>query len=106
MVDLVMRASDDHACAPTTTTRCFHPSRPWHWCFISVLFNNITLTVYVAGGAERLVVDAAIGLQDLGHSVDIYTSHHDPGHCFEETRDGSSWSFSRYCSVFDEIYAR
>ncbi|KIK03979.1 glycosyltransferase family 4 protein [Laccaria amethystina LaAM-08-1] len=40
------------------------------------------------GGAERLVVDAAIGLQDLGHSVDIYTSHHDPGHCFEETRDG------------------
>ncbi|KAL1679012.1 glycosyltransferase family 4 protein [Schizophyllum commune] len=41
------------------------------------------------GGAERLVVDAALGLQKLGHSVDIYTSHHDPGHCFEETRDGT-----------------
>ncbi|KAK0191542.1 glycosyltransferase family 4 protein [Armillaria mellea] len=41
------------------------------------------------GGAERLVVDAALGLQGLGHSVDIYTSHHDPGHCFEETKDGS-----------------
>ncbi|KAF9050772.1 mannosyltransferase [Hymenopellis radicata] len=41
------------------------------------------------GGAERLVVDAALGLQKLGHSVDIYTSHHDPSHCFEETRDGS-----------------
>lgn len=41
-----------------------------------------------AGGAERLVVDAALGLQKLGHSVDIYTSHHDPKHCFEETRDG------------------
>ncbi|KAF8921570.1 mannosyltransferase [Mucidula mucida] len=41
------------------------------------------------GGAERLVVDAALGLQKLGHSVDIYTSHHDPSHCFEETRDGT-----------------
>ncbi|TCD63974.1 Alpha-1,3-mannosyltransferase-like protein [Steccherinum ochraceum] len=41
------------------------------------------------GGAERLVVDAALGLQKLGHSVDIYTSHHDPKHCFDETRDGT-----------------
>ncbi|KAJ3927417.1 MAG: alpha-1,3-mannosyltransferase ALG2 [Lentinula lateritia] len=40
------------------------------------------------GGAERLVVDAALGLQDFGHEVDIYTSHHDPNHCFEETKDG------------------
>ncbi|KAG9051139.1 Alpha-1,3-mannosyltransferase-like protein [Tulasnella sp. UAMH 9824] len=41
------------------------------------------------GGAERLVVDAALGLQKLGHSVEIITSHHDPGHSFEETNDGS-----------------
>ncbi|KAF9134435.1 Alpha-1,3-mannosyltransferase-like protein [Mortierella sp. 14UC] len=41
------------------------------------------------GGAERLVVDAAVGLQDLGHKVTMYTSHHDPSHCFEETRDGT-----------------
>ncbi|KAH0584545.1 hypothetical protein H2248_010077 [Termitomyces sp. 'cryptogamus'] len=41
------------------------------------------------GGAERLVVDAALGLQERGHSVDIYTSHHDPNHCFEETKDGT-----------------
>ena len=41
------------------------------------------------GGAERLVVDAAVGLQRLGHDVNLYTSYHDPGHCFEETRDGS-----------------
>ncbi|KAJ3110489.1 Alpha-1,3-mannosyltransferase-like protein [Phlyctochytrium bullatum] len=41
------------------------------------------------GGAERLVVDAAVGLQKLGHKVTIYTSHHDPKHCFEETRDGT-----------------
>jgi alpha-1,3/alpha-1,6-mannosyltransferase len=42
------------------------------------------------GGAERLVVDAAVGLQKLGHTVEIYTSHHDPAHCFDETRDGRS----------------
>ncbi|EJD54153.1 UDP-Glycosyltransferase/glycogen phosphorylase [Auricularia subglabra TFB-10046 SS5] len=41
------------------------------------------------GGAERLVVDVAVGLQKLGHSVDIYTSYHDPKHSFEETRDGT-----------------
>ncbi|CAB4406746.1 unnamed protein product [Rhizophagus irregularis] len=39
------------------------------------------------GGAERLVVDAAVGLQTKGHQVVIYTSHHDPTHCFEETRN-------------------
>jgi hypothetical protein len=38
------------------------------------------------------VVDAALGLQKLGHSVDIYTSHHDPKHCFEETRDGERFA--------------
>ncbi|KAF8968235.1 mannosyltransferase [Flammula alnicola] len=41
------------------------------------------------GGAERLVVDAALGLQELGHSVNLYTSYHDPSHCFEETKDGT-----------------
>ncbi|KAJ1928166.1 Alpha-1,3-mannosyltransferase-like protein [Tieghemiomyces parasiticus] len=41
------------------------------------------------GGAERLVVDAAVGLQDQGHEVTVYTSHHDPGHCFQETNDGT-----------------
>ncbi|KAI7906438.1 alpha-1,3/1,6-mannosyltransferase ALG2, partial [Cokeromyces recurvatus] len=41
------------------------------------------------GGAERLVVDAAVGIQSKGHKVVMYTSHHDPNHCFEETRDGT-----------------
>lgn len=36
------------------------------------------------GGAERLVVDAAVGLQDLNNEVTIYTSHCDRKHCFEE----------------------
>ncbi|WYZ37117.1 hypothetical protein EsH8_II_000623 [Colletotrichum jinshuiense] len=41
------------------------------------------------GGAERLVVDAAVGLQNRGHKVVIFTSHCDPKHCFEEARDGT-----------------
>jgi len=36
------------------------------------------------GGAERLVVDAAIALKNKGHEVSIITAHHDPNHCFEE----------------------
>jgi alpha-1,3/alpha-1,6-mannosyltransferase len=40
------------------------------------------------GGAERLVIDAAVGLQNLGYKVTIFTSHCDPSHCFEEARDG------------------
>ncbi|KAL9101123.1 MAG: hypothetical protein Q9163_003584 [Psora crenata] len=39
------------------------------------------------GGAERLVVDAALGLQDLGHKVIIFTSHCDKTHCFDEVRN-------------------
>ena len=41
------------------------------------------------GGAERLVVDAAIGLQNLGHKVTIFTSYRDLNHCFDEARDGT-----------------
>ncbi|KAK4937263.1 Alpha-1,3-mannosyltransferase-like protein [Elasticomyces elasticus] len=39
------------------------------------------------GGAERLIVDAAVGLQELGHKVTIYTSHCDRSHCFDEVKD-------------------
>jgi alpha-1,3/alpha-1,6-mannosyltransferase len=41
------------------------------------------------GGAERLVVDAALHLQAAGHRVTIFTAHHDHTHCFEPTRDGT-----------------
>lgn len=41
------------------------------------------------GGAERLVVDAALALKRSGHDVTIFTSHHDRKHCFDETRDGT-----------------
>ncbi len=40
------------------------------------------------GGAERLIIDAAVGLQRRGHNVTIFTSHCDKRHCFDEARDG------------------
>lgn len=40
------------------------------------------------GGAERLVVDAACGLQELDNSVVAYTLHCDRSHCFDEIVDG------------------
>jgi hypothetical protein len=40
------------------------------------------------GGAERLIIDAAVGLKNRGHKVVIFTSHCDPKHCFDEARDG------------------
>uniref|UniRef100_A0AAQ6IS31 Alpha-1,3/1,6-mannosyltransferase ALG2 n=2 Tax=Anabas testudineus TaxID=64144 RepID=A0AAQ6IS31_ANATE len=39
------------------------------------------------GGAERLVVDAAVALKSRGCSVQIWTAHYDPTHCFSETQD-------------------
>lgn len=50
------------------------------------------------GGAERLVIDAAVGLQNRGYKVVIFTSHCDPQHCFDEARDGLSAHFSIYCA--------
>eukprot|EP00760_Papus_ankaliazontas_P033445 PhM_4_TR6335/c0_g1_i1/m.10/K03843/ALG2; alpha-1,3/alpha-1,6-mannosyltransferase len=38
------------------------------------------------GGAERLVVDAALGLQAAGYTVHMVTTYHDPNRCFPETR--------------------
>ncbi|CAL9091266.1 unnamed protein product [Musa textilis] len=40
------------------------------------------------GGAERLIVDAAVQLASHGHSVHLFTSHHDKNRCFEETVAG------------------
>ncbi|CAI5464411.1 unnamed protein product [Closterium sp. Yama58-4] len=41
------------------------------------------------GGAERLIVDAAAELASRGHSVRVFTAHHDPHRCFPETIDGT-----------------
>lgn len=40
------------------------------------------------GGAERLVIEAAVGLQNRGHKVTVFTSYRDLNHCFDEARDG------------------
>lgn len=37
------------------------------------------------GGAERLVVDAAVALKNKGHDVKVVTNHYDKSHCFKET---------------------
>ncbi|KPV75705.1 glycosyltransferase family 4 protein [Rhodotorula graminis WP1] len=57
------------------------------------------------GGAERLIVDAAVALQKRGHEVTVFTSYHEPGkegRSFDETRDGTlqvhvlgNWLFPR-----------
>jgi len=41
------------------------------------------------GGAERLIVDAALELQQRGARVTVFTARHDPDSCFEETRTGA-----------------
>lgn len=41
------------------------------------------------GGAEKAMIDAALALKKRGHNVDFVTSHHDPTHCFSETKDGT-----------------
>ncbi|KAM6170044.1 alpha-1,3/1,6-mannosyltransferase ALG2 [Rhynchocyon petersi] len=50
----------------------------------SVLFLHPDLGV---GGAERLVLDAALALRARGCDVQIWTAHYDPGHCFAESRE-------------------
>ncbi|XP_006010934.1 alpha-1,3/1,6-mannosyltransferase ALG2 [Latimeria chalumnae] len=51
---------------------------------VNVVFLHPDLGI---GGAERLVVDAALALQAKGCNVEIWTSHYDPNHCFSETKD-------------------
>nr|GME16062.1 alpha-1,3/1,6-mannosyltransferase ALG2 [Ipomoea batatas] len=41
------------------------------------------------GGAERLIVDAAVELASYGHNVHVFTAHHDKNRCFEETLSGT-----------------
>jgi len=40
------------------------------------------------GGAERLVIDAALALQNKGHKVTLFCAHVDRHRCFEEIRQG------------------
>ncbi|KAI0994188.1 Alpha-1,3/1,6-mannosyltransferase [Podosphaera aphanis] len=71
------------------------------------------------GGAERLIIDTAVGLQKRGHKVVIFTSRCDAHHCFDEARNGTldvrvrgntivpSSIFSRFtimCSVLRQLH--
>lgn len=61
------------------------------------------------GGAERLIVDAALALKAKNHEISIFTSHHDKNHCFSETKDGSLKTIvvgdSLPRSIFGRFYA-
>ncbi|CAO1409429.1 unnamed protein product [Diamesa serratosioi] len=83
---------------------------------VRVLFIHPDLGI---GGAERLVVDSALALQNRGHKVTFLTNHHDHTHCFEETIDGTlqiqrigDWiprsifgKFYAFCAYFRMVYA-
>ncbi|KAH8302679.1 hypothetical protein KR044_009391 [Drosophila immigrans] len=83
---------------------------------VRVLFLHPDLGI---GGAERLVVDAALALKERGHDVSFLTNHHDSSHCFKETADGSfpvkvvgDWlprqlfgRFYAFCAYIRMIYA-
>ncbi|CAM9218678.1 unnamed protein product [Ectocarpus sp. 12 AP-2014] len=49
---------------------------------MKVVFVHLDLGI---GGAEMLVVNAAVAACRAGHDVVIYTSHHDGSRCFKET---------------------
>lgn len=53
---------------------------------LSVAFIHPDLGI---GGAERVVVDAAVCLKSAGHTVRIFTGHHDRNYCFDATRNGT-----------------
>ncbi|KAK2815113.1 hypothetical protein Q7C36_023379 [Tachysurus vachellii] len=64
------------------------------------------------GGAERLVVDAAVALRSRGCSVKIWTAHYDPQHCFSETLSPDlpvecvgDWLPTSVCGYFHAICA-
>ncbi|CAI7909741.1 unnamed protein product, partial [Closterium sp. NIES-54] len=62
------------------------PSSPRDERKLHVVFCHPDLGI---GGAERLIVDAAAELASRGHSVRVFTAHHDPARCFPETIDGT-----------------
>lgn len=78
----VQRAQDIAKAAASTAPTPLHPLK------ITVLHPDLGI-----GGAERLIVDLAVGLQQVQltfpAAVTIVTSHHDPKRCFPETADGT-----------------
>lgn len=46
------------------------------------------------GGAERLVVDAAMALKKKGHEVKFVTNQFSRDHCFDDVLDFSNYFWS------------
>ncbi|RHY88877.1 hypothetical protein DYB37_005865 [Aphanomyces astaci] len=63
--------------------RSISPKTPVQGRKVKVTFLHPDLGI---GGAENLIVNCAVALQNKGYEVHIFTSHHDPNHCFRETR--------------------
>lgn len=97
--------------AARTPTHRLHPPRSRHRSVQSrpPLRPRAQTDAAVAGGAERLVVDAAVGLQKRGNTVEIFTSHHQDGkrgRSFEETRDGESRRTSCRTTAVGQVLAQ
>ncbi len=58
------------------------------------------------GGAEKLVVNLACGLQNDGHEVQLLTTHHDENHCFDETSRSKSGCLGNYVHVYGDWLPR
>ena len=80
------------------TSVCHHCTsidQTTHSFTVDFASQNMVRVVFVhpdlgIGGAERLVVDSALALKSRGsHDVQFITAHHDPSHCFQETKDGT-----------------
>lgn len=56
------------------------------------------------GGAERLVIDYAMGLQSCGHNIKIATSHMDNDHCFDEVKLKKEGSRDLKVEVFGDFF--
>ena len=86
--------------------------------YLKIIFIHPDLGI---GGAENLVVNAAMAMKNMGHTVNIFTAHHDKNHAFEETKpngelDGlvhvyGDWLprtifglFYKWCTVVRMIY--
>ena len=51
------------------------------------------------GGAERLVVDAALALRSKGHKVRFVTNQFSPKHCFQDVLDFGELKVAHLSSI-------
>jgi hypothetical protein len=67
--------------------------REKHFTDMKVTIVHLDLGI---GGAEQLIVNMATAVQELDHEVTLLTSHHDPNHCFEETKPNGAETQTPY----------